>query len=101
MDKKGGGDIEKQSAFSHELTSLCEEYSLTDIWRVRNPNKKPKRELCDATLSLNECTAALKQLANNKSPGSDCFTTNFYKVFWIDQNDLIYNSSYTANGMGD
>ena len=35
---------------------------------------------------------ALKQLANNKSPGSDGFTTNFYKVFWIDLKDLLYNS---------
>ena len=50
------------------------------------------RELCDSKLNMEECTTALKQLANNKSPGSDGFTNNFYKVFWIDLKDLIFNS---------
>ena len=29
-----------------------------------------------------EILAALRQMKNDKSPGSDGFTTEFYKVFW-------------------
>ena len=48
--------------------------------------------LCDEPLTLAECTRALKLLANNKSPGSDGFTTNFYKFFWIDIKEILFDS---------
>ena len=38
-DKKGG-TIEKPSKYAENINSLCEEYSLTDIWRVRNGDKR-------------------------------------------------------------
>ena len=31
-----------------------------------------------------ECTIALKGMKNNKSPGSNGITTEFYKNFWDD-----------------
>ena len=37
IDKKGGR-IEKQSVFSQNINYLCKEFSLIDIWRIRNPN---------------------------------------------------------------
>ena len=43
-------------------------------------------------MTLIECTSALKQLANNKSPGIDGFSTNFYKFFGIDIKTLLYES---------
>ena len=36
MDKKGGR-IEKPSLFSENINNLCEEFSLIDICRIRNP----------------------------------------------------------------
>ena len=42
--------------------------------------------------NLSECSNALKLLPNNKSPGSDGPTTNFYKFFWIDTKDLLFDS---------
>jgi len=47
---------------------------------------------CDNILSLIECSNALKLLPNNKSPGSDGLTTNFYKFFWIDIKDILFDS---------
>ena len=35
---------------------------------------------------------ALKELPNNKSPGCDGFTTNFYNFFWVDIKDLLLDS---------
>ena len=62
-----------------------------------SPDNIPKlndieKESCDMELSLQECTNALKKLANNKSPGIDGLTTEFYKFFWIDIKDMLYNS---------
>ena len=36
----------------------------------------------EGQISFQEATSFLKNMANNKSPGSDGFTTEFYKVFW-------------------
>ena len=49
------------------------------------------KNLCDQSLSIEECSLALKQLANNKSPGSDGYTTNFYKKIWKDIKELVYD----------
>ena len=48
--------------------------------------------LCDAVLTINECTKAVKLLPNDKSPGPDGFTTNFYKFFWADIKDILFES---------
>ena len=50
------------------------------------------QELCDQELSIHDCGKALKDLANNKSPGSDGLTTNFYKFFWPDIRNMVHNS---------
>ena len=39
-----------------------------------------------------EIGKALKQLKNDKSPGNDGFTTNFYKFFWPDIKHLLFES---------
>ena len=37
---------------------------------------------CEGFLTEKECFEALKEMKNNKSPGSDGITTEFYKIFW-------------------
>ena len=51
-----------------------------------------ERESCDTEISLDECGKALNDLHNGKSPGSDGFTTEFYKFFWTDIKDLVFES---------
>ena len=41
-----------------------------------------------------ECACALREMNNNKSPGSDGITTEFYKIFW---NDLKSNYVKSMN----
>ena len=35
---------------------------------------------------------ALKEMSNDKSPGLDGFTTNFYKFFWTDIKHIVFES---------
>ena len=59
-----------------------------DIPQLSNEQKM----LLDNTLTLSDITDALKEMANDKSPGLDGFTTNFYKFFWMDIKSFLYDS---------
>ena len=50
------------------------------------------KDSCDKIITVEECTQNLFELTNNKSPGSDGFTTEFYKFFWQDIKEHVYNS---------
>ncbi len=43
-------------------------------------------------ISEHELLAALKSTSNSKSAGSDGFTSEFYKLFWVEIKDLLLNS---------
>ena len=51
-----------------------------------------EKQICEDDLKMDEVANALKQLPNDKSPGSDGFTTNFYKFFWPDIKDFLHES---------
>ena len=38
--------------------------------------------ICDGPISVEECHAALKEMARNKAPGITGFTSEFYVCFW-------------------
>ena len=53
--------------------------------------------MCDRPLQMIEIASALKELNNDKTPGNDGFTTNFYKFFWPDIRNILldtYNFSF-------
>ena len=47
---------------------------------------------CEGLLNENECLNALKTMEANKSPGSDGFPTEFYKVLWSDIPPFLVNA---------
>ena len=47
---------------------------------------------CEGKITKSDCFEALKQMKNNKSPGSDGFTVEFYKFFWKDIGDFLVRS---------
>ena len=55
---------------------------------------------CEGKLSVNECGLALLNMNNNKSPGSDGLTTEFYKIFWNDIKYYFVNSINTSYDSG-
>ena len=48
--------------------------------------------VCDAPITHEECKNALNQLHTNKSPGMDGFTVEFYKAFWNDIKNCLFDS---------
>ena len=53
-------------------------------------------------LTENECFEALKNMKNDKSPGSDGITAEFYKIFWPEVKGYLIESlnySYQTNGL--
>ena len=51
-----------------------------------------QRESCEGPIKEDEAIKALKDMKNNKSPGSDGITTEFYKIFWKDIKAFYINS---------
>ena len=41
-------------------------------------------QTCEGPISENELLKALKNMSNNKSPGNDGLTKEFYETFWED-----------------
>ena len=66
-----------------------EEFS--DSFNVDFQLPEEMASICEGEITLAECTKALSMMQNNKSPGSDGLTTEFYRAFW----DII--STYVVN----
>ena len=61
--------------------------------------KSQEKAACEAPITIEELGLALKQLPNNKSPGSDGFTSEFYKNFWPELKSIIFeNVQYAFQG---
>ena len=63
-------------------------FEVCDIPQLNNEQK----QFLENPLTLGEISLALKDMANDKSPGLDRFTTNFYKFFWVDLRSFLYDS---------
>ena len=48
--------------------------------------------MCEQDISLKEMGHAIKDLPNNKSPGGDCFSIEFYKFFRPDIKETVIES---------
>lgn len=50
---------------------------------------KNTSKVLESSIYENEILTVLKNMKNNKSPGSDGFTVEFFKFFWRDLKDHI------------
>ena len=55
---------------------------------------------CEGAFSKEECLKARKNMKNNKTPGLDGFTSEFYKIFWNDVYIYFVRSLNTAGEVG-
>ena len=88
--------LEEEKQYYQKLY-CTKKYSTENYSEFLQNNHLPKlteleQQICERPLSMEEISKSLKQLANDKTPGSDGFTTNFYKFFWIDIKELVFDS---------
>lgn len=61
----------------------AEKFSHSSFFKPDNitPLSQEDKLACENPISTNECLNALKEFTSNKTPGTDCFTSEFYKFF--------------------
>lgn len=95
--------LDTQREFYKNL--YTESYTDTDTQQffldnITNTLEETDRNICEGLISKEEAFKAMKSLANNKSPGNDGISKEFYSKFWnIIGTDLIevFNTVYVEN----
>ena len=49
-------------------------------------------QICEGKLTVDECYKSLQLFENNKSPGNDGLTAEFYRAFWQTLGNLMVDS---------
>jgi hypothetical protein len=76
---------------------LINETEKTEAAKYFNDNTLPKvsemdKTKCEIELTIEEIGITLKGLQNGKSPGTDGFMPDFYKFFWPDIKNTVFES---------
>ena len=53
-----------------------------DFFETENSLSEEIAKTCEGDMSIDECERALKTMENNKTPGTDGLTPEFYRYFW-------------------
>ena len=76
----------------------CDESARDHLLSVDIPKLSDEaRASCEGRVTVDELKKALFSMENDKSPGVDGLTTNFYKHFWpllCDKLALVYNYAF-------
>ncbi len=87
--------LEAQKTFYADLykepSNIIHNPQIFDNIEIPQLNETNKN-LCEKLITLEELSKSLKLLPNNKTPGSDGLTTEFYKFFWLKIKHLVYES---------
>ena len=91
--------LEEQASFFEKLytSNKCIEESKNLTTEFLETDDIPKlneeqSKFLNSSLTVMELSSALKEMSNDKSPGLDGFTTNFYKFFWSDIKNMVFES---------
>jgi exonuclease III len=79
-----------QSLYQNTDTEIID-VDLADILTSNDIPKLENNQICDLEKNIDEheLLSVLKNMKNNKSPGSDGFTVEFFKFFWSDLKGYI------------
>jgi len=56
--------------------------TFNEFFETENALSEDIAKTCDGVMSIHECEIALKTMENNKTPGTDGLTPEFYLYFW-------------------
>jgi hypothetical protein len=80
----------EKSVYSEKDVNKANKYFLDDLDITEISDEE--RETLDMPISPDEIAHALRDLPNNKAPGGDGLSTNFYKFFWPKINKFVNQS---------
>ena len=63
-----------------------------EFFEIENALSEELAETCEGAMSISECERALKFMENNKAPGTDGLTPEFYRYFWDILGSYMVNS---------
>ena len=86
--------LEEEKTFYKNLYSQKEQAnSNTDFFDDSLPKlNEIESNSCEGLITNHECVKAIKEMKNQKSPGSDGITTEFYKIFRNEIKEYYLNS---------
>lgn len=102
-DPKAILDFEK-SQFQKRYSKNVMDAHLPDPFSAIETNviSEEEAQKCDAELTIEELEIAMRSMANNKSPGCDGLTAEFYKRCWFLISDVLldcFNAAYTRGSL--
>ena len=56
--------------------------TFNEFYKIENTLRKEIAKTYEGVISIHECEIALKTMENNKTPGTDGLTPEFYRYFW-------------------
>ena len=56
--------------------------TFNEFFEIENALSESIAKTCEGVMSVQECELALKAMENNKTPGTDGLTPEFYRYFW-------------------
>ena len=56
--------------------------TFNEFFETENALSEDIAKTCEGVMSIHECEIALKTMENNKTPGTDGLTPEFYRYFW-------------------
>ena len=71
-----------------------------DTLNIPQISEEQKKD-CDLDISIKDLENSLFSMYNNKSPGNDGLTAEFYKFFWADLKDALFDSYKYSRIVGE
>ena len=111
LDKGNGEIISEQENILEEVHNFYNNlYSFKNVQDINLDHRKTgavtlneeENQKLEGEISLTEIATTLKNMKNNKSPGPDGFTTEFFKFFFIDIGQFLrrsFNESFTSGSL--
>ena len=81
-----------ENLYSDNLVNADERPIVEIIGENENKLTNEESEKLEGDIKLDELSKSLKNMKNEKSPGLDGFTVEFYKFFWLDLKHFILRS---------